>query len=148
MPLNYDLLKSLCETPGVSGREDAMRDLVTRELQSLTNEITVDILGSVVAVKKGSGGPRIMLAAHMDEIGFLVKFIDDKGFLRLHPVGGWDPRTMVAQRVYVQGYAGQTLLGTLMPASKPIHQLTPEERSKPAKMEEFFVDLGLPGPRV
>ncbi len=55
---------------------------------------------------------------------------------------------MVAQRVYVQGFAGQTLLGTLMPAAKPIHQLTPEERSKPAKMEEFFVDLGLPGPRV
>ncbi len=148
MPLNYDLLKSLCETPGVSGREDAMRALVTRELQSLTDTLTVDTLGSVVATKRGTGGPRIMLAAHMDEIGFLVKFIDDKGFLRLHPVGGWDARTMVAQRVYVQGYAGQSLLGTLMPAAKPIHQLTPEERSKPAKMEEFFVDLGLPAARV
>lgn len=148
MPFNYDLLKSLCETPGVSGREDAIRALVTRELQPLTDDISVDTLGSVVAVKKGTGGPRIMLAAHMDEIGFLVKFIDDKGFLRLHPVGGWDARTMVAQRVYVQGFAGETLLGTLMPAAKPIHQLTPEERSKPAKIDESFVDLGLPGARV
>ncbi len=148
MPLNYDLLKSLCETPGVSGREDAMRALVTRELQSLTDDITVDALGSVVATKRGSGGPRIMLAAHMDEIGFLVKFIDDKGFLRLQPVGGWDPRTLVAQRVHVQGFTGESLLGTLMPASKPIHLLTPEDRAKPAKMEEFFVDLGLPTERV
>lgn len=148
MPFNYDLLKSLCETPGVSGHEDAMRALVTRELQSLTDTLTVDTLGNLVATKNGTGGPRIMLAAHMDEIGFLVKFVDDKGFLRLQPVGGWDPRTMVAQRVYVQGFTGETLLGTLMPAAKPIHQLTPEERSKPAKIEEFFVDLGLPGSRV
>jgi len=148
MPINYDLLKSLCETPGVSGHEDAMRALVTRELEPLTDTLAVDTLGSIIATKHGSGGPRIMLAAHMDEIGFLVKFIDDRGFLRLHPVGGWDARTMVAQRVHVQGYAGETLLGTLMPAAKPIHQLTPEERSKPAKMEEFFVDVGLPGPRV
>lgn len=148
MPFNYDLLKSLCETPGVSGHEDAMRALVTRELQSLTDTLTVDPLGNLVATKNGTGGPRIMLAAHMDEIGFLVKFVDDKGFLRLQPVGGWDPRTMVAQRVYVQGFTGETLLGTLMPAAKPIHQLTPEERSKPAKIEEFFVDLGLPGSRV
>ena len=144
MPINFDLLKKLCETPGVSSREDKVRDLVIEELKPLTDEIRVDTLGSVIAIKKGTGGPRVMLAAHTDEIGFLVKFIDDKGFLRLQPVGGWDPRTMVAQRVHVHGYGGQTLLGALMPAAKPIHLLTAEEMGKPLKIEEFFVDLGLP----
>lgn len=144
MPMNFDLLKRLCETPGVSGREDKVRDLVIEELRPLSDEIRVDTLGNVIAIKKGTGGPRVMLAAHMDEIGFLVKYVDDKGFLRVQPVGGWDPRTMVAQRVHVHGFGGQTLLGTLMPAAKPIHLLTAEEMAKPPKMEEFFIDLGLP----
>jgi len=144
MSLNFDLLKKLCETPGVSGREDKVRDLVIEELRPLTDEISVDTLGNVSAVKKGTGGPRVMLAAHLDEIGFLVKYVDNKGFLRVQPVGGWDPRTMVAQRVHVHGCGGQTLLGALMPASKPIHLLTAEEMAKPPKMEEFFIDLGLP----
>ena len=144
MSINFDLLKTLCETPGVSGREDKVRDLVIEELRPLTDEISVDTLGNVIAVKKGTGGPRVMLAAHLDEIGFLVKYVDDKGFLRVQPVGGWDPRTMVAQRVHIHGFGGQALLGTLMPAAKPIHLLTAEEMAKPPKMEEFFVDLGLP----
>ena len=148
MPINFALLKKLCETPGIASREDQVRDLVMEELRPLTDEITVDTLGNVIAVKKGSGGPRVMLAAHMDEIGFLVKFIDDKGFLRLQPVGGWDPRTMVAQRVHVHSHTGETLLGTLMPAAKPIHLLTAEEMAKPPKIDEFFVDLGLPGDEV
>ena len=148
MPINFDLLRRLCETPGIPSREDRVRDLVIEELKPLTDEITVDTMGSVIAVKKGSGGPRVMLAAHTDEIGFLVKFVEDKGFLRLQPVGGWDPRTMVAQRVHVHGFGGQTLLGTLMPAAKPIHLLTPEELNKPPKIDEFFVDLGLPGDQV
>lgn len=148
MPINFDLLRRLCETPGVSGREEQVRDLVIEELWPLTDEISVDTMGSVVAVKKGSGGPRVMLAAHTDEIGFLVKYVEDKGFLRVQPVGGWDPRTMVAQRVHVHGFGGQTLLGTLMPAAKPIHLLTPEELNKPPKIEEFFVDLGLPADKV
>lgn len=144
MPINFDLLKKLCETPGVSGREDKVRDLVIEELRPLTDEISVDTLGNVIAIKKGTGGPRVMLAAHLDEIGFLVKYVDDKGFLRVQPVGGWDPRTMVAQRVHVHGFGGQMLLGALMPAAKPIHLLTAEEMAKPLKIEEFFIDLGLP----
>jgi putative aminopeptidase FrvX len=148
MPINFDLLRRLCETPGVSSREDLVRDIVIAELQPLTDEISVDAMGSVVAVKKGDGGPRVMLAAHTDEIGFLVKFVDDRGFLRVQPVGGWDPRTMVAQRVHVHGFGRQTLLGTLMPAAKPIHLLSVEDLNKPPKVEEFFVDLGLPAEQV
>lgn len=147
--LNFALLKRLCETPGISGREEQMRTLVAEELKPLTDTLEADVMGNIIGFKKGSsGGPRVMIAAHIDEIGFMVKHVDDKGFLRLLPVGGWDARVMVAQRVLVQGFAGETLRGTLMPAAKPIHLLTAEEASKPPKIEEFFVDLGLPGEKV
>jgi len=141
--MDFDLLKRLCETPGISGREDAMRRLVIDELRPLVNEISIDVMGNVVGLKKGSGGPRVMLAAHIDEIGFVVKLVDEKGFLRVQPVGGWDPRNMVCQRVYVHASSGEVLLGALMPAAKPVHMLTADEAGKAPKMEEFFVDVGL-----
>ncbi len=147
--LNFDLLKRLCETPGISSREDQLRKIVVEALKPLTDTLEADVMGNVIGFKKGaSDGPRVMIAAHMDEIGFMVKHIDDRGFLRLQPIGGWDPRVMVAQRVMVQGFAGQSLRGALMPAAKPIHLLTAEEANKPPKIEEFFVDLGLPGEKV
>ena len=147
--LNFDLLKRLCETPGIPGHEERMRALVVDELKPLTDTIEADVMGNVIGFKKGAtDGPRVMIAAHVDEIGFMVKHLDERGFLRLLPVGGWDARVMVAQRVLVHGFAGQTLRGTLMPAAKPIHLLTDEERNKPPKIEEFYVDLGLPGDRV
>jgi len=146
--LNIELLKRLCETPGVSGREERIRRLVADELKSVADEVKFDAMGNVIAVKRGNGGPRVMIAAHMDEIGFLVRHIDDKGFLRLQPVGGWDARVLFAQRVYVHGHTGTTLLGALMPAAKPVHLLTEEERRKQPTVEEFFVDLGLPADKV
>lgn len=141
--MDFELLKQLCEAPGVPSREDAIRKVVVEALKPLTDEIHVDVMGNVVALKKGTGRPRVMLAAHMDEIGFLVKHIDDKGFLRLQPLGGWDPRNLVSQRVYVHASSGERLLGALMPSAKPVHMLTPEEAGKAPKIEEFFVDLGM-----
>jgi len=147
--LNFDLLKRLCETPGISSREERLRKVVIEELKPLTDTLEADVMGNLIGFKKGAlDGPRVMIAAHLDEIGFLVKHIDDRGFIRLQPVGGWDARVMVAQRVMVHGFAGQSLRGTLMPAAKPIHLLTPEEANKPPKIEEFYVDLGLPGEKV
>ncbi len=146
---NFDLLKQLCETPGISSREGQMRKLVAQSLRPLADSLEADAMGNLIAVKKGAdGGPKIMIAAHLDEIGFMVKYIDDKGFLRLLPVGGWDPRVMVAQRVIVHGFGGQTLRGALMPAAKPIHLLSAEDANKPPKIDEFFVDLGLSGEQV
>ncbi|HZT43365.1 MAG TPA: M42 family metallopeptidase [Chthonomonadaceae bacterium] len=146
---NFDLLKRLCETPGISSREERMRTLVVEELKPLTDRLEADVMGNVIGFKSGqSDRPRVMIAAHMDEIGFMVKHIDDRGFLRLHTVGGWDPRVMVAQRVMVHGFAGQSLRGVLMPAAKPVHLLTAEDANKPPKIEEFYVDLGLPGEKV
>src|SRR5262249_2090684 len=137
------------ETPGIASREEHMRSLVCEELKPLVTSISTDAMGNVIGVRKGKGsGPKVMLAAHMDEIGFMVRFVDDKGFIRIQPVGGFDARVPVAQRVWVHGCKGNTLRGTLMPAAKPIHMLTPEEAGKPAKLEDLYVDVGLPGPKV
>ncbi len=143
--LNFELLKRICETPGVSGHEKLIRRLVAAEMRGLTDTIEADAMGNVIGVKKGTGnGPKVMIAAHIDEIGFLVKYIDERGFLRLLPVGGWDPRAMMAQRVLVTGFAGETLRGALMPGVKPTHLLTADEAGRPLKVEDYFVDLGLP----
>ncbi len=147
--LDFDLLKTLCETPGISSRESKMRSLVATHLRPLVDTLETDAMGNVIGIKKGvPEGPRVMIAAHLDEIGFMVKFVDDRGFIRLLPVGGWDPRVMVAQRVIVHGFSGQALRGTLMPAAKPIHLLSGDEANKAPKIEEFYVDLGLSGDKV
>ncbi len=145
--VNLALLKRLSETPGVSGREERVRALVIEELKPLVDEIQVDALGNVVAFKKGTGDRRVMLAAHMDEIGFMVKHVDERGFVRLQPIGGFDARVLVAQRVIVHTADGHALRGVLTPATKPIHLLGDEKPGTP-KLEEFYVDLGMPGERV
>ena len=144
--MNIDLLRRLCDAPGISGREDRVREVVVAELRPLVDEVRVDAMGSVVAVRRG-GRPRVALAAHMDEIGFFVKHVDDRGFLRLQPVGGFDARVLVAQRVLVHGFDGGVYSGAVQPAAKPIHLLDPAD-VKPAKLEELFVDVGLPVDRV
>ena len=144
--LNLELLRRLCAAPGIAGREDRVRAVVVEELRPLADELRVDALGNVAATKRGDG-PRVMIAAHMDEIGFFVSHIDDRGFLRLQPVGGFDARVLVAQRVLVHGYAGSTLCGAVQPGAKPIHILEKDE-IKPTRMEELFVDVGLTAARV
>ncbi len=145
--LNFDLLKRICETPGIGGREDAVRSIVREELASLVDEVSIDALGNVIGVRRGQGGPRVIVMAHMDEIGFLVKHIDDKGFIRIQPVGGFDPRVLPAQRVIVHGFGGEQLRGALQIGAKPIHLLDPSD-IKPPKIDDLFVDLGLSGDEV
>ncbi|MGI6366567.1 MAG: M42 family metallopeptidase [Bacillota bacterium] len=136
-----ELLKRLSETPGISGREERIRAVVKKELEGLADEVRVDVLGNVIALKKGkTGNKKIMICGHMDEIGFVVSHIDEKGFLRFNPVGGFDPRTLVAQRVVVHGR--EDLVGVLMPGLKPVHIMTPEEAKAPLKVTDFYVDLG------
>jgi endoglucanase len=142
MAINERLLKRLIETPGVPGREEKQREIAREELGSLTDEVRTDDLGSVIGTKPGSGDARVMVAAHTDEIGFLVKYIDEKGFLRLQTLGGHDPANMVSQRVLVSTSEGETLRGALQPARKPPHIAT-EEDKKPPKANDFFVDLGM-----
>jgi len=143
--MNVELLKRLTESHGVSGQEDLIRDIVRDELKGRC-EFRTDSMGNLHCLKKGKGAKpkKLMLAAHMDEIGFMVKFIDEKGFLRLQPLGGWDPRQMASQRVFVHTKDGK-LNGTLMESRKPKHLLSPDEMNKPPVIENFFVDIGLSG---
>jgi putative aminopeptidase FrvX len=141
-----ELLKELCEATGTSGREERLRRIVRRELEPLVDELRVDAMGSLIAFRRGTTGKKLVLNAHMDEIGFLVTHIEDEGFLRLAPVGGHDPRNMVAQRVTVAGK--RDLPGVLYPGQKPPHLLDAADRDKIAKLSEFFVDVGLPTAEV
>src|SRR5919206_1885471 len=148
MAINERLLKRLIETPGVPGREEKQREIAREELGSLTDEVSTDALGSVIGTKKGSGDARVMVAAHTDEIGYLVKHVDDKGFVRLQTLGGHDPANMVSQRVLVTTADGETLRGALQPARKPPHLARGEEQQKIPKADEFFVDLGMSAEEV
>jgi endoglucanase len=142
MALNEALLRRLIETPAVSGREERQREIANEVLGELTDSVRTDNMGSVIGTKTGSDDVRVMIAAHTDEIGFLVKHVDDKGFLRLQTLGGHDPANMVSQRVLVITSNGETLRGALQPSRKPPHLATAED-NKPPKTDEFYVDLGL-----
>ena len=145
--MNIKLFRELTEAHGVASQEDQVRSIVIRELKGLC-DISVDTMGSVIAYRGATTGvakaKKLMLAAHMDEIGFVVSHVSDKGFLRIVPLGGWDPRMMAAQRVVVRTASGDKN-GVLMPGVKPKHLLTPEEAGKALKIEDFFVDLGMDG---
>ncbi len=146
--LNMDLVSRLLDAPGIAGREEQVRAIVKQEMEPLVDELEVDAMGSVIGVKRGSGnGPKVMLAAHMDEIGFMVRFIDENGFIRLQNVGGFDPRVLPAQRVRVHTRSGEVLLGALQLASKPIHLLQGSEIKAP-KLTQLYVDLGLTADEV
>ncbi len=146
--MNVELLRTLVEARGIPGREEAIREIVRKEMEPLVDEVTTDTMGNVVCVKKGDGKKRLMIAAHMDEIGFIVKFVDDKGFVRLQPLGGFDPRQLFAQRVVVTTSNGDTLPGVLAYGSKPVHMLTDAEKAQAPQLDTFFVDLGLPAEKV
>ena len=101
--MNIALLKEICETAGAPGYENRIREIVLREIKKLADDVSVDKMGNVTALKRGKERKKIMVAAHMDEIGFIVTHIDEKGFLRFHTLGGFDPKTLTAQRVIVHG---------------------------------------------
>ena len=139
MTINIDLLTRICEAPGAPGYEKAIRELVIKELDGLADEIRTDNIGNVIALKKGrSSKKKAMAAAHMDEIGFIVTHIDDNGFIRFNPVGGFDPKTLSSQRVIVHGR--KDIMGVM--GSKPIHIMSPEERKNSMKISDYFIDTG------
>lgn len=138
-------LADICEVPGAPGFEQRIRAHIIDEIKPLVDEYSIDNLGNVTAVKKGhSSDKKVMIAAHMDEIGFIVTHIDEQGFVRFHTLGGFDPKTLTAQRVIIHGK--KDLVGVM--GSKPIHVMTPAERNKTAKTTDFFIDLGMPKSEV
>jgi len=140
-----ELLKKLCEAPGISGYENQVTDIIKEELKNVCDEVEIDRLGNVIGLKKASDKEgdslpkKVMLAAHMDQIGFLVKSIDKNGFIRFAVVGGFDPKTLVAQRVIIHGK--EKVVGVI--GSKPIHVMEEEDKKRAPLMKEFFIDAGL-----
>lgn len=139
MSINIDLLKKICEVPGAPGFEKPIRDLVLSEIKPLVDEVKIDNMGNVHAIKRGKDDKKVMIGAHMDEIGFIVKHIDDNGFIHFHTLGGFDPKTLTAQRVIIHGK--EDVIGVM--GSKPIHLMSPEERGKNLKTTDYFIDCGL-----
>ena len=142
---DFDLLRELTETSGVPGYEDRVRDVVRRVLEAETDTVRSDAMGNVVGTIEGSGDYEVAVAAHMDEIGFMVKHVTDEGFLQVDALGGWDARVLKAQRVRVHTENGD-LTGVI--GSPPPHTLTEEQREKEAKVEDVTIDLGLPADEV
>ena len=144
MAINVNLLAEICEAAGAPGFEERVRKIVLREVKPLADNVTIDTMGNVIAFRKGRSSKKAMVAAHMDEIGFMVNHIDDNGFLKFTTLGGFDPKTLTAQRVIVHGK--KDLTGVM--GSKPIHVMTPEERKKVAEIHDYFIDLGMPKKEV
>jgi putative aminopeptidase FrvX len=131
-------LKSLVDAESISGFEKTIRDVMARELKPHVDEIRTDKIGNLIA-RKGKGSPKVMLAAHMDELGLMVKHIDSKGFLRFDTIGGWDNRTLPATKVKIHGSRGP-VIGVV--GSKPPHLMEQEELKIPVKLKDMFIDVG------
>ncbi len=138
-----DFLQKISTTPGVSGYEDKVSEIVMEEFKKYSHKVSRDVLGNVIALKKGLNNgpdtPKIMLAAHMDEIGLMVSKIEEGGFLRISSVGGIDPRTLLNQEVLVHGR--KDLPGVI--GAKSPHILEPEEMEKGIKLDKLYIDLGI-----
>jgi putative aminopeptidase FrvX len=132
-------LKTLVETHGSAGFEERVQTVFRERVKGSCESVDTDVMGSVIACLKDTGGPKILLDGHSDEIGFLVRYIDDKGYLYLAKSGGWDEEVMVSQRVYVHTENGP-LAGVL--GKKAIHLMDPEERKKKSQIHNLWVDIG------
>jgi len=142
---DFDLLRELTEESGVPGYEDRVRELVRREFADSVDRVRTDSMGNVVGTIEGDADYSVAVAAHMDEIGFMVRHVDDDGFVELDALGGWDPRVLRAQRVTVHT-DDEDLTGVI--GSVPPHTLTDEQREREPRVEDVHVDLGLPAEDV
>ncbi len=132
------LLEKLSNAAGVSGFENEIRQVIKEELSSHVDELSTDSIGNLFATKKGSGSDlRVMVAAHMDEVGLFVDFIDSKGFVNFRKVGGIDDRVLPSKRVYIGEKKSPGIIG-----GKPIHLKSPGDRGKVVGSDDMFIDVG------
>ncbi|QFF99661.1 M42 family peptidase [Psychrobacillus glaciei] len=135
------MLKDLTDAKGIPGNEREAREVMERYIAPHADKIEYDNLGSLIAEKVGdANGPKIMVAGHLDEVGFMISKIDDKGFLSFQTVGGWWSQVMLAQRVTIVTRKNGTVTGVI--GSKPPHILSPEARKKPVDIKDMFIDIG------
>jgi len=135
---SFAFLKTLLDTPGPSSFEAAPARVWRAEAATFAT-VTSDVVGNSFASVDGSGGPTILLAGHIDEIGIIITWIDENGFVYFEPIGGWDPQVLVAQRIRFLGRNGD-VFGVI--GKKPIHLMKPEEREKASKITDLWVDIG------
>ncbi len=133
-----DLLKKLVEANSISGYEDNIRNIIQKEIKPHVDDVKIDKVGNLIA-RKGKGSPKIMLAAHMDTIGLIVKYISKEGFISFEKIGGWDERILPTLKVKIHGEKG-SVFGVI--GSKPPHIQERDEGKKPFKMKELFIDVG------
>lgn len=135
------MLKDLTDANGIPGNERQSREVMKKYIEPFADTIETDNLGSLIAKKEGlADGPKIMVAGHLDEVGFMISQIDDKGFLKFQTVGGWWNQVMLAQRVTITTRSGKEITGVI--GSKPPHILSPEARKKPVEIKDMFIDIG------
>ncbi|MFW9801424.1 MAG: M42 family metallopeptidase [Candidatus Thorarchaeota archaeon] len=138
--LDVKLLEALCNSFGPSGHEHEAQKIARDYGAKYADEVLYDRLGSVV-FRRGDKGPKIMLAGHVDEIGFVITEIDKNGFLRFHQLGGWWDQTLLTQEVIIKPSQGnKKVIGVI--GAPPPHVLGPEERSKVVTKEKMFIDIG------
>ncbi|MFG6119036.1 M42 family metallopeptidase [Thalassobacillus sp. B23F22_16] len=134
------MLKDLTDAKSIPGHEKEARDVMKKYITPYADEVYTDNLGSLIAKKSGdTNGPKVMVAGHLDEVGFMVTRIDDNGFVYFQTVGGWWSQVMLAQRVTIVTREG-TVTGVI--GSKPPHILPPEARKKPVEIKDMFIDIG------
>ncbi len=137
--MNREYLKNLCEAHAIPGFEKEVHELMKKEFEDINLEISNDNLGSIIGNKKGNG-PKVMLAGHMDEVGFMVKSITDEGFIKFQPVGGWWSQVMLSKEVIIKNRDGKKFSGII--GSTPPHILSAEDRKKVVEIEDMYIDLG------
>lgn len=133
-----DMFKTLTELQGAPGNEHLVRQYMRTELEKYSDEIIQDRLGGIFGVRKGKG-PKVLVAGHMDEVGFMVTQITKNGMIKFQPLGGWWNQVMLAQRVQIMTDNGP-VIGVI--GSMPPHNLTPEQRAKPMEMKNMLIDIG------
>lgn len=136
---SVEFLKKLLNTPGPSGFETAAARLWREEAGQFADTVDADVSGNSIAALNGSGGPRVMLAGHIDEIGIMVTHIDDDGYIYFDGIGGWDSQVLVGQRIRLLTRSGE-IVGVI--GKKPIHLMKNEERDKVSKISDLWIDVG------
>ncbi len=145
--MNIKLLRNLCETPGVAGREYKVRNLIQSKVDSMFDEITIDNMGSLIckrnsrSLNKNIKPIKVMLLCHMDEIGFLVSYISKEGFIYVNPLGGFDLRNLFARRVLIST-ENCSYKGVMNASGKPIHISSLKDRNNIPNISNFFIDIG------
>lgn len=134
-------VKEFCEVPGISGHEKGPSRVMKKYVEGYCDEIQYDNLGSIIAVKKGSGDVKVMIAGHIDEVGFIVKSIDERGYIKIHPIGGWWGHVVMAQRFNIFTRKGKVIVGVI--GSTAPHGMPADARNKVRDIADLYLDIGV-----